>query len=139
MSKATRIPIRTQKAPLPPPFLSQGIVVGDMVYCSGQVGVNPTTGKMVEGSIQERTKQILNNLGAVLEAGGSSLQDAVKVNIFLADMNDFAAVNEVYSSFFADPKPARTCVAVKTLPLGTDVEIECAGVVSSVPSRGSRL
>ncbi|GAT25334.1 L-PSP endoribonuclease family protein [Aspergillus luchuensis] len=109
MSKATRIPIRTQKAPLPPPFLSQGIVVGDMVYCSGQVGVNPATGKMVEGSIQARTvqKQILNNLSAVLEAGGSSLQDAVKVNIFLADMNDFAAVNEVYSSFFADPKPVR--------------------------------
>ncbi|CAK41877.1 hypothetical protein CBS63078_3727 [Aspergillus niger] len=139
MSKATRIPIRTQKAPLPPPFLSQGIVVGDMVFCSGQVGVNPATGKMVEGSIQERTKQILNNLGAVLEAGGSSLQDAVKMNIFLADMNDFAAVNEIYAAFFEDPLPARTCVAVKTLPMGTDVEIECVGVVRGVPSRGSRL
>ncbi|PYI12039.1 YjgF-like protein [Aspergillus sclerotiicarbonarius CBS 121057] len=112
MSKTARIPIRTQKAPLPPPFLSQGIVVGDMAYCSGQVGVNPATGKMVEGSIQERTKQILHNLNAVLEAGGSSLQDAVKVNIFLADMNDFAAVNEVYSSFFADPKPVCSLSAI---------------------------
>ncbi|PYH97429.1 YjgF-like protein [Aspergillus ellipticus CBS 707.79] len=138
MWKPSRVPIHTQKAPLPPPFLSQGIVVGDMVYCSGQVGVDPTTNKMVEGSIQERTKQILKNLSAVLEAGGSSLQDAVKVNIFLADMNDFKAVNEVYSASFVDPKPARTCVAVKTLPLGTDVEIECSGVVR-VPNRGSRL
>ncbi|KAI9044254.1 L-PSP endoribonuclease family protein [Aspergillus affinis] len=138
MSKAARVSVSTDKAPLPPPFLSQGIVVGDVVYCSGQVGVNAATGKMVEGSIQNRTKQVLQNLGAVLEAGGSSLQDAVKVNIFLADMGDFGAVNEVYNSFFADPKPARTCVAVKTLPLGTDVEIECSGFVTR-PGRASRL
>ncbi|EAW13385.1 L-PSP endoribonuclease family protein [Aspergillus clavatus NRRL 1] len=130
MANATRTPIRTNKAPLPPRFLSQGIVVGDMVYCSGQLGVNPATGKMVGGPIQARTKQILQNLNAVLEAGGSSLHDAVKVNIFLADMNDFAAVNEVYETFFEDPKPARTCVAVKTLPQGSDVEIECSGVVT---------
>ncbi|KAA8650095.1 RidA family protein [Aspergillus tanneri] len=137
MSKA-RTPIRTQKAPLPPPFLSQGMIAGDLVYCSGQVGVDPNTGKMVEGPIQNRAKQVLQNLGAVLEAGGSSLQDVVKVNIFLADMGDFTAVNEVYSSFFADPKPARTCVAVKTLPLGTDVEIECSGLVTR-DNRNSRL
>lgn len=103
-----------------------------MVYCSGQVGVDPKTGKMVEGSVKDRTvsipllfyvrsiiifwtililimiflqRQILLNLNAVLEAGGSSLQDAIKVNIFLADMADFPAVNEVYNSFFVDPKP----------------------------------
>ncbi|PLB50593.1 L-PSP endoribonuclease family protein [Aspergillus steynii IBT 23096] len=138
MSQAARTAISTDKAPLPPPFLSQGIVVGGIVYCSGQVGVDPATGKMVEGSIQNRTRQILQNLSAVLEAGGSSIQDVVKANIFLADMGDFDAVNEVYNSFFADPKPARTCVAVKTLPLGTDVEIECSGVVTR-SDRASRL
>ncbi|KAF7182069.1 hypothetical protein CNMCM7691_001457 [Aspergillus felis] len=112
-----------------------------MIYCSGQVGVDPTTGKMVEGPIQARTveqKQILHNLSAVLEAGGSSLQDVVKVNIFLADMGDFAAVNEIYKAAFGEPKPARTCVAVKTLPLGTDVEIECSAVVTG-RVRDSRL
>ncbi|KAF4253902.1 hypothetical protein KXW98_003279 [Aspergillus fumigatus] len=140
MAQTIRIPIRTEKAPLPPPFLSQGIKVGNMIYCSGQVGVDPTTGKMVEGPIQARTKQILHNLSAVLEAGGSSLQDVVKVNIFLADMGDFAAVNEVYQAAFGEPKPARTCVAVKTLPLGTDVEIECSAVVTGVATvRDSRL
>ncbi|KAF7586346.1 hypothetical protein BBP40_009042 [Aspergillus hancockii] len=156
MWKPNRTPVRSANAPAPPPFLSQAIVAGNMIYCSGQVGVNPSTGKMVEGPIQERTvcfptypifqthqesgggsswnqKQVLQNLRAVLEAGGSSVQDVVKVNIFLADMGDFAAVNEVYDSFFTHPKPARTCVAVKTLPLGTDVEIECTGIVL-VPS-----
>ncbi|BAE65469.1 L-PSP endoribonuclease family protein Brt1 [Aspergillus flavus] len=140
MWKPNRTPVRTQDAPLPPSFLSQAIVAGEQIYCSGQVGVSPSTGKMVEGPIQERTKQILRNLSAVLVAGGSSLQDVVKVNIFLADMGDFAAVNEVYESFFQDPKPARTCVAVKTLPLGTDVEIECTGLVTKRRTQGnSRL
>ncbi|PLN76961.1 YjgF-like protein [Aspergillus taichungensis] len=139
MSKATRIPIRAQNAPAPAPFLSQAIVVGDMVYCSGQLGVNPTTNQMVEGSIKERTKQIMLNLSAVLEAGGSSLRDAVKMNIYLANMDDFGAVNEVYDSFFDGARPARTCVAVKTLPKGSDVEIECTGVVTGVPKGASRL
>ncbi|CAG8005430.1 unnamed protein product [Penicillium salamii] len=140
MSKVARVPVRTERAPLPPPFLSQGLVVGDVVYCSGQVGADPTTGKLVEGSIQNRTRQILNNLSAVLEAGGSSLHDAIKVNIFLTDMADFPAVNEVYATFFSDPKPVRTCVSVKSLPLGTDVEIECSGLVTkSGNGRSSRL
>ncbi|KAJ5096164.1 YjgF/Yer057p/UK114 family [Penicillium alfredii] len=138
MAKVTRTPVRTERAPLPAPFLSQGLVVGDVVYCSGQVGTDPTTGKLVEGSIQDRTRQILRNLNAVLEAGGSSLHDAIKVNIFLADMADFPAVNEVYDTFFVDPKPVRTCVSVKSLPLGTDVEIECSGLVKGA-GRSSRL
>ncbi|KAJ5748031.1 uncharacterized protein N7511_009727 [Penicillium nucicola] len=134
---ATRIPVRTERAPLPPPFLSQGLIVGDVVYCSGQVGTD-ATGKMVEGSIQNRTRQILQNLNAVLEAGGSNLHNAIKVNIFLTDMADFSAVNEVYAEFFVDPKPVRTCVCVKSLPLGTDVEIECSGLKSG-NNRSSRL
>ncbi|KAJ5486282.1 hypothetical protein N7530_000582 [Penicillium desertorum] len=128
MSKPTRTPVSTKGAPIPPPILSQGMVVGNMIYCSGQLGVDPTTGKMVEGTIQDRTRQILRNLNAVLEAGGSSLQDAIKVNIFLTDMADFAAVNEVYATFFSDPKP------------GSDVEIECSGLVTKPGNgRSSRL
>ncbi|CAG8908922.1 unnamed protein product [Penicillium egyptiacum] len=160
MSKPTRTPVSTKGAPVPPPILSQGMVVGNMVYCSGQLGVDPTTGKMVEGTIQDRTRQILRNLNAVLEAGGSSLQDAIKVNIFLTDMADFSAVNDVYATFFSDPKPVsilwskerdskstgnitnpvRTCIAVKSLPQGSDVEIECSGLVTKPGNgRSSRL
>ncbi|KAJ5807070.1 YjgF/Yer057p/UK114 family [Penicillium riverlandense] len=142
MAKATRTAVRTERAPSPPPFLSQGIIVGDVVYCSGQVGADPSTGKLVAGSIQDRTRQILQNLNAVLEAGGSSLHDAIKVNIFLTDMADFPAVNSVYETFFGDPKPVRTCVCVKSLPMGTDVEIECSGLVTrngGGKGRSSRL
>ncbi|KXG53866.1 YjgF/Yer057p/UK114 family [Penicillium griseofulvum] len=140
MSKPTRTAVSTKGAPVPPPILSQGLVVGNVVYCSGQLGVDPTTGEMVKGTIQDRTRQILRNLNAVLEAGGSSLHDAIKVNIFLTDMADFSAVNEVYDTFFSDPKPVRTCIAVKSLPKGSDVEIECSGLVTK-PSNGrsSRL
>ncbi|KKK16869.1 hypothetical protein ARAM_006198 [Aspergillus rambellii] len=134
MSKPSRYIIRTNGAPAPPAFISQGTVVGDLVFCSGQIGVDPKTNKMVEG-----TRQVLKNLSAVLEAGGSSIHDVAKVNIFLADMNDFSAVNEVYASFFPDPKPARTCVAAKTLPMGTDVEIECSGVVTRPEVLKARL
>ncbi|KAJ5964563.1 YjgF/Yer057p/UK114 family [Penicillium vulpinum] len=140
MSKPTRIAISTKGAPAPPPILSQGLVVGNMIYCSGQLGVDPTTGQMVEGTIQDRTRQILRNLNAVLEAGGSSLHDAIKVNIFLTDMANFSAVNEVYATFFSDPKPVRTCIAVKSLPMGSDVEIECSGLVTKPGNgRSSRL
>ncbi|KAJ9492765.1 hypothetical protein VN97_g440 [Penicillium thymicola] len=140
MSKPTRTPVSTKGAPAPPPILSQGMVVGNMIYCSGQLGVDPTTGKMVEGTVQDRTRQILRNLNAVLEAGGSSLQDAIKVNIFLTNMADFSAVNEVYTTFFSDPKPVRTCIAVKSLPQGSDVEIECSGLVTKAGNgRSSRL
>ncbi|KAJ5543105.1 YjgF/Yer057p/UK114 family [Penicillium sp. DV-2018c] len=140
MSKPTRTAVSTKGAPLPPPFLSQGLVVGDVVYCSGQLGVDPTTGEMVKGSIQDRTRQILQNLNAVLEAGGSSLRDAIKINIFLTDMADFPAVNEVYQTFFSDPKPVRTCVCVKSLPMGSDVEIEASGLVTKGGNgRSSRL
>ncbi|RJE20551.1 hypothetical protein PHISCL_07117 [Aspergillus sclerotialis] len=136
MDKSMRKAVSTEKAPLPPPFLSQGLIVGDMIYCSGQIPVDPKTGALVRGSIQDQTKQILRNLAAVLEAGGSSLQDTVKVNI-LTDMANFSAMNEAYASFFGEPKPVRTCVAVKTLPLGADVEIECSGLVTA--SRKSKL
>ncbi|KAM0490544.1 hypothetical protein ACHAP8_011449 [Fusarium lateritium] len=121
----SRIAVLAQKAPKPYSFLSQAIISGSHIFCSGQIGYKPDTGILVEGTIKDRTKQTLSNLQAVLEGAGASLQDVVKVNIYLTDMSQFAEMNEVYETFFVDPKPARTCVAVQALPLGTDVEIEC--------------
>ncbi|KAL6233213.1 hypothetical protein BDW75DRAFT_215758 [Aspergillus navahoensis] len=126
----SKIHIRTSKAPAPAPFLSQATVVGNIVFCSGQLGIDPKTGKMVEGTVKDRTRQIIKNLSAVLEASGSSLADVAKVNIFLADMKDFQDMNEVYLEGFPEPRPARTCVCVKTLPMNSDVEIECSAVAT---------
>ncbi|KAF2664940.1 YjgF-like protein [Microthyrium microscopicum] len=127
---ATKQAILTKGAPTPLPFLSQGIAVNGMVYCSGQIGQDPETGKVIEGTVGDRTRRILQNLSAVLEAAGSSMEHAVKVNVFLTTMDNFKAMNDVYTEFFPDPKPVRTCVAVKELPMGTDVEIECSGFIA---------
>jgi len=107
---------------------SQAIVANGFVYCSGQIPADKT-GTIVDGDVKVHTKQCLDNLAAVLEAAGSSIQSVVKVNVFLADMKDFADMNEVYEQAFGTPKPARSCVAVKTLPKNVDVEIECIAVV----------
>ncbi|PQE20154.1 endoribonuclease L-PSP protein [Rutstroemia sp. NJR-2017a WRK4] len=118
--------VSTDKAPPPMPFFSQAIKCQGMVYCSGSIGMDPATNKLVEGSVGDRTAQSLRNLSAVLTAAGSSIDNVVKVNVFLDNMANFAAMNKVYAEFFhQDPKPVRTCVAVYQLPLGTDVEIEC--------------
>lgn len=115
----------TKNAPPPMPFFSQAIKCQGMVYCSGSIGMNPESNKLVEGSIGDRAAQALKNLSAVLDAAGSSIDNVVKVNVFLTNMADFAAMNKVYDSVFhKEPKPCRTCVAVHQLPLGTDVEIE---------------
>ncbi|CAL3972245.1 hypothetical protein PZA11_004586 [Diplocarpon coronariae] len=117
--------VYTPKAPEPLPFFSQAIKSGGMVYCSGSIGVDPATKALVEGGVEARTEQALQNLSEVLLAAGSSIDNVVKVNIFLTDMKDFVAMNAVYERVFhAAPKPVRTCVAVHQLPLGTDVEIE---------------
>ncbi|PGH00645.1 hypothetical protein AJ79_08161 [Helicocarpus griseus UAMH5409] len=122
--------ILTDKAPKPLPVLSQAVVHNGMIYCSGSLGMDPITGDMVGGAIGARTEQSLRNLAAVLEAGNSSLDNVVKVNVFLASMDDFVAMNKVYEKFFPGPaKPCRTCVAVKQLPRNTDVEIECTAFV----------
>ncbi|KIM97965.1 hypothetical protein OIDMADRAFT_20313 [Oidiodendron maius Zn] len=118
--------VSTDKAPPPLPFFSQAIKCQGMVYCSGSIGVDPKTKQLVEGSVADRCAQSLANLSAVLDAAGSSIDNVVKVNIFLTDIADFAAINGVYDKVFhKEPKPCRTCVAVHQLPLGTDVEIEC--------------
>ncbi|MNJ40307.1 RidA family protein [Paenibacillus bouchesdurhonensis] len=102
---------------------SQGVVIGNVIYTSGQLGLVPETGQFAEG-VEAQTAQALNNVKAILEAGGSGLDKVVKTTVFLKDMNDFAKVNEVYGSFFAEPYPARSAVEVARLPKDGLVEIE---------------
>ncbi|KAI3401104.1 hypothetical protein diail_250 [Diaporthe ilicicola] len=123
--------VLTDKAPKPLPQLSQAIKYNGLVFCSGNIGLDPATFTAVEGTVKDRARQTLRNLQAVLEASGSGLQNVLKVNVYITTMDDFAAVNEVYDEFFSfDPKPARTCVAVKQLPFNTDVEIECTAYLN---------
>ncbi|EWC45386.1 hypothetical protein DRE_00785 [Drechslerella stenobrocha 248] len=122
---SSKIAIRTDKAPPPFPVYNQAIVHDKTVYVSGQLGMDPESKQLLEGSISVRTDQALKNLGAVLEAAGSSMDKVLKVVVFLTDMKDFSEVNSVYEGYFGDVKPARSCIAVHQLPLGTDVEIEC--------------
>lgn len=116
--------ISTSKAPAAIGPYSQAIQVGNLVYTSGQIPVNPATGLFVEGGIKEQTRQSLLNVKAVLEEAGLTMSDVVKSTVFMADMNDFADMNAVYAEFFTEPYPARSAVAVKTLPKGALVEIE---------------
>lgn len=117
--------ISTTKAPAAIGPYSQAIKVSGLVFVSGQLPINPATGAFAEGGIKELTRQSLTNMKAILEEAGTSMANVVKTTVFLADMNDFAAMNEVYAEFFAAPFPARSAVAVKTLPKGALVEIEC--------------
>lgn len=117
--------ISTTNAPAAIGPYSQAIAVGGLVFVSGQLPIDPATGAFAEGGIKELTRQSLTNMKAILEEAGTSMANVVKTTVFLADMNDFAAMNEVYAEFFAAPFPARSAVAVKTLPKGALVEIEC--------------
>lgn len=116
--------ISTKKAPAAIGPYSQAIRVGNLVYTSGQIPIDPATGAFAEGGIKEQTRQSLNNVKAILEEEGLSLNNVVKTTVFMADMNDFADMNSVYAEFFTEPYPARSAVAVKTLPKGALVEIE---------------
>ena len=116
--------ISTKQAPAAIGPYSQAIQVGNLVYTSGQIPINPATGVLVEGCIKEQTRQSLSNVKAILEEAGLSMANVVKTTVFLADMADFAAMNVVYAEFFAEPYPARSAVSVKTLPKGALVEIE---------------
>ena len=116
--------ISTQKAPAAIGPYSQAIQIGNLVYTSGQIPIDPTTGKFAEGGIKEQTRQSLLNVKAILEEAGLTMKNVVKTTVFIADMNDFADMNAVYAEFFAEPYPARSAVAVKTLPKGALVEIE---------------
>lgn len=115
--------ISTDKAPAAIGPYSQAIVHGDLVFTSGQIPINPETANVDAVGIAEQAEQVMKNLGAVLQAAGTSYEKAIKTTCFLADMADFAAFNEVYAKYFTE-KPARSCVAVKTLPKGVLVEVE---------------
>ena len=116
--------ISTKKAPAAIGPYSQAIRVGNLLYTSGQIPINPATGNFVDGSIKEQTRQSLTNIKAILEEAGLTMAHVVKTTVFMADMNDFADMNAVYAEFFTEPYPARSAVAVKTLPKGALVEIE---------------
>ncbi|MCR4919988.1 MAG: RidA family protein [Prevotella sp.] len=116
--------INTSAAPAAIGPYSQAIRVGKLVYTSGQIPIDPATGAFVEGGIRQQTRQALANVKAILEEAGLSMSNVIKTTVFMADMNDFSAMNEVYAGFFAEPYPARSAVAVKTLPKGALVEIE---------------
>ena len=116
--------ISTPKAPAAIGPYSQAIRVGNLIYTSGQIPIKPATGQFVEGGIKEQTRQSLTNVKAILEEAGTSMVNVVKTTVFMADMNDFADMNAVYAEFFTEPFPARSAVAVKTLPKGALVEIE---------------
>ena len=122
-------PVHTDKAPAAIGPYSQAIVHGDIVYCSGQVALLPGTGELFQGDVQGETRQVLANLAAVLEAAGSGLDKCLKVQVFLKDMDDFAAVNAVYAEAFGDHKPARACVQVARLPKDVRVEIDAVAAL----------
>jgi len=116
--------IKTEKAPAAVGAYSQGILVGGTLYTAGQIPLDPETGELVTGDIVDQAERSMKNVKAIVEAGGFSMEDVVKVTILLADIGDFGAVNEVYQSFFKKDYPARSCFAVRDLPKGVGVEIE---------------
>ena len=116
--------IHTDSAPAAIGPYSQAIQIGDLLFVSGQVPIDPDTGAVVEGDIQAQARQSLNNVKAILNAAGTNMGAVVKTTVFLADMNDFAAMNEVYAQFFQEPFPARSAVQVARLPKDAKVEIE---------------
>lgn len=117
--------LHTTNAPAAIGPYSQAIEINGFVFASGQIPIDPSTGKFVEGGIKEQTRQALTNASHILEEAGTDLSHVIKTTVYLADMNDFAAMNEVYATFFREPYPARSAVAVKDLPKGALVEVEC--------------
>lgn len=120
--------ISTVNAPKAVGPYSQAVAVGDVLYCSGQIPLDPVTGEMVVGGVREQTERVLANLRAVLEASSMRVSDVVKVTVFMTDLGRFSEMNEVYSAFFSEPFPARSTVQVAALPRGAQVEIEIVAV-----------
>ena len=121
--------VQTDQAPKAIGPYSQGIVANGFVFASGQIPIDPASGELNTGTIEEQTRQVLKNLGAVLEAAGSSYENVVKATVFLQDMNDFGKMNAVYGEFFPAPYPARAAVQVARLPRDVKIEIEAVALV----------
>ena len=128
MSTVTARAILTSEAPAPIGPYSQAIHAGSWIFCSGQVAIDPATGKLVEGGVEAQARQVMKNIDALLEAAGASFKDVVKTTIYLVDMADFATVNPIYGERFGRTPPARSTVAVAALPLGARVEIEVIAI-----------
>lgn len=128
----SRHPISTTSAPGAVGPYSQAIVGNGLVFCAGQIGLDPATGALVEGGVEVQAERVLRNLAAVLDAAGCTWSDVVKTTIFLADIGDFQAVNAVYARFMPDPPPARSTFAVAALPRGALVEVEA---IALAPAR----
>ncbi len=125
-----RTPVKTNRAPGAIGPYSQAIKSGGFVFASGQIAIDPRSGEFLAGTVSEQTEQVLKNLSALLEYSGSSLAHVVKTTVFLADMNDFAAMNEVYARFFSDEPPARSTIAAAGLPKNARVEIDAIALLS---------
>lgn len=121
--------VHTNNAPQPLGAYSQAVKVGNLLFVSGQVPINPDNGELVTGNFKERVRQVLNNLKNIVEASGTKMDRVVKTNVYLTDLSNFAEVNEVYQEFFPSEPPARAAVQVSKLPLNTDIEIECIAEV----------
>ena len=128
-ARGPRRAVRTDRAPRAIGPYSQAIIAGELVFCAGQIGADPATGELVAGGVREQAEQALKNLAAVLEAAGSDPDHVVKTTVFLADMNDFAALNEVYARHFKTDPPARSTIQAARLPRGALVEIEAIAVL----------
>ncbi len=126
MSERTRISTTDAPAAIGP--YNQAIVAGELVFCSGQIALDPDTGALVDGDVRAQTRRALENLSAVLKAAGSSLGTVVKTTVFLVSMSDFAAMNEVYADFFTGEPPARSTIAVAELPRGARFEVEAIAI-----------
>ena len=129
MTSSTPVVVHSDNAPTALGPYSQGIIAGGFIYTAGQGGIDPASGQIVAGGVEAETRQVWQNLSAVLAAAGSSLAAVVKVNVYMVDLNDFGKMNAIYAEFFPTTKPARTTVQVAALPRGLLVEIDCVAVV----------
>ena len=125
----SKIVISTDRAPAAIGPYSQAIKAGNLLFTSGQIPIEPSTGQVIQGDIQIQTRQVLENLKAVLEAGGSSLEKVLKATVFIKDMNDFVKVNEIFAEYFQENPPARSCIEAARLPKDVEVEIEAVALV----------
>lgn len=126
MSKKT---VFSPKAPKPVGAYSHGIIVNGIFFSSGQLGLNPETNELVKGSVEDEARQVMKNIGALLEAAGTNYDNLIKSTLYITDLNDFTAVDNVYKEFVTKDFPARTCVEVKGIPKGARLELEVAALV----------